>query len=79
MKPLSPTAQARICVVEDELYLNKFFDVACLCWWRIKIVGRTSMWVLQFALVFLVVGWVCYKFMTVRRVAHGEDYGLEFY
>ena len=28
--------------------------------------------------VFLVVDWVCYMFMILRRVAFGEDYGLEF-
>lgn len=28
--------------------------------------------------VFLLVDWVCYSFVTVRGVAHGEYYGLEF-
>ena len=27
----------------------------------------------------LVVDWVCYSFLTVRSVAHKEDYGLEFF
>ena len=28
---------------------------------------------------FLMTDWVCCRFLTVRGVAHGEDYGLEFY
>ena len=29
-------------------------------------------------IAFLVVDWFCYSLVTLRGVAHGEDYGLEF-
>ena len=50
----------------------------CLCGVFLQKNGSLNKLRDQDFMVFLLIVWVCYGFVTVKEVVHGEDYGLEF-